>query len=67
MAYLEENKFSHGDLRAAKCLMGENNIVKVSGHGLVELFESELLDLDICKKLFCLILYEYLIEFFPRF
>jgi serine/threonine protein kinase len=34
MAYLEQEKFIHRDLRAANVLVGNNNLVKVADFGL---------------------------------
>jgi serine/threonine protein kinase len=34
MAYLEQEKFIHRDLRAANILVGENNLVKVADFGM---------------------------------
>jgi serine/threonine protein kinase len=34
MAYLEQEKFIHRDLRAANVLVGDNNLVKVADFGM---------------------------------
>ncbi|XP_045158691.2 tyrosine-protein kinase SRK2-like [Mercenaria mercenaria] len=47
MAYLEENKFVHGDLRVAKYLVEDRNEVKVADHGLFQLVEKDLSETNI--------------------
>ncbi|PAA87856.1 hypothetical protein BOX15_Mlig022589g1 [Macrostomum lignano] len=44
MAYLEEKKFIHRDLRAANILVGHENVVKVSDFGLSRFMEEDAYD-----------------------
>ncbi|PAA83390.1 hypothetical protein BOX15_Mlig007901g2 [Macrostomum lignano] len=44
MAYLEEKKFIHRDLRAANILVGHENVVKVGDFGLSRLIEEDVYD-----------------------
>ena len=41
MAYLEEQKFVHRDVRAANMLVGENNITKVADFGLARVIDDD--------------------------